>query len=157
MTASPQQWDAQTLGHRVEALLDEAQALIDRLGLISASQRDAVESGDVVRIVEVVAQREPLVRAIVRVGEEIGALVENPRLVAMLPDDQRTGALGRIGALEHTMKHLREQDAHDQQLMERARDRLAEQLSGMGTGKTALKAYSARPANPNPTMQDRRG
>ncbi len=157
MTASPQQWDAQSLGQRIDALLDEAQGLIDRLRVVSDHQQGAVESGDVARIVEVVSQREPLVSSIVRVGEEIGAFIENRELMALVPEPSRSEALRRISGFEHAMKLLRERDARDQRLMEQARDRLAGQLSGMSHGKSALRAYSTRARTPDPIMQDRRG
>lgn len=145
------------LAARLGALLDEAGTLVDQLGAVGEQQSHAIESGQVRQIVEIVATREPIVRALVRVGEELGALIEDDSTRAMLGDEVMERALRRMAVYEHTMKRLRERDARDQQRMERTRDQLASQLAGMGSGKSALRAYSLRPQTPNPTMQDRRG
>ena len=142
---------------RFDALVDEAQELIDSLSVLSGQQRHAIEGGDVAQIVEAVAQREPVVRAIVRVGEELAAFIEDPKALAGIDEQHRTQALLRIAGIEHAMKRLRERDAQDQQQMERTRTQLARQLAGMGAGKTALRAYSSRSQTPDPIMQDREG
>lgn len=158
MTASaPQQHDPEAIGARLGAMVDEAQVLIDQLGLISEQQQGAIREGDVERIVEVVAQRDPLVRRLVDVGGDIGALIENKPLMGEVSDALRDELLRRIANIEHAMKKIRERDARDQQVMESARDKMAKQLAGMGAGRTALRAYSTRKGTPNPTMQDRRG
>ena len=125
---------ADLLAARLEALLAETGSLVDQLEAVGDQQHHAIESGQVRQIVEIVETREPLVRSLVRVGEELNAFI-----------------------YEHTMKRLRERDAQDQQCMEQARDQIASQLAGMGSGKHALRAYSTRSQTPNPIMQDRRG
>ncbi|MBO6738863.1 MAG: hypothetical protein JJ916_03295 [Phycisphaerales bacterium] len=142
---------------RLDALLEETGTLVEQLEAVGAEQRHAVESGQVQQIVEVVAKRDPLVQSIIRVGEELGAFIEDPETKATISPHVLNAALLRIAGYEHTMKRLREQDAQDQQVMEQTRDKLASQLSGMGSGQHALRAYSTRPKSPNPTMQDKRG
>ena len=93
----------------------------------------------------------------IRVGEELGAFIEDAKVRQTLEPQSLNGAMRRIAGYEHTMKRLREQDARDQQLMEQTRDKIASQLAGMGSGQSALRAYSTRSQTPNPTMQDRRG
>lgn len=157
MAASSTAHNEQPLAARIDDLIEGARSLLDRLSIIADEQRTAIAEGDVPRIVEIVGQREPLIRQLVRVGEEIGAVIEAPETAGELSAVQREDALSRISGIEHTMKRLREQDAHDQELMENTRDRLAAQLAGMGTGRNALKAYSTRSVAPNPIMQDRKG
>lgn len=142
---------------RLAFLVDEASMLMDQLNSLSETQRESVNTGDVEQIVQVVQAREPVVRHIVRVGQEIGAFIENPEMISKLSDSDRDEALKRISAIEHAMKRLRERDAQDQSLMEQARDGLANQLSGMGAGQSALRAYSTRTTTPNPILQDRKG
>lgn len=154
--APPAQRD-EALCARLDSLLGEAATLIDQLQGVGAEQRLAVESGQVSQIVEVVAKREPIVRSIVRVGEELGAFIENPASKGGVGEKALNAALLQIAGFEHTMKRLREQDHEDQAKMERSRDQLAAQLSSMSTGQSALRAYSSRTPAPNPTMQDRRG
>ncbi|MEX0876794.1 MAG: flagellar export chaperone FlgN [Phycisphaerales bacterium] len=157
MAASNTAHHDQPLAARIDDLIEDARSLLDQLSIIADEQRAAIAAGEVPRIVEIVAQREPLIRQLVRVGEEIGAVIEAPETADQLTKAQREDALARISGIEHTMKRLREQDAHDQELMENTRDRLASQLAGMGTGRSALKAYSTRSQTPDPIMQDRRG
>jgi len=145
------------LAARLGTLLDETGTLVDQLGAIGEQQSHAIETGQVRQIVEIVATREPIVQALVRVGEELGALIEDSSTRTMLGDEVMERALRRMAVYEHTMKRLRERDAQDQQRMERARDQLAAQIAGMGAGKSALRAYSPMSRSPNPTMQDRRG
>lgn len=145
------------LESRLESLLNEAGELVDQLQAVGAEQRHAIESGQVQQIVEVVAKRDPIVQSMIRVGEELGAFIEDPATQAVISEQTYSGALLRIAGYEHTMKRLREQDARDQAQMEKTRDKIAAQLAGMGSGKSALRAYSSRPATPNPIMQDKRG
>ena len=142
---------------RLNSLVDEAQALMDQLCTISNGQSEAIQAGDVAQIVEIVTIREPVVRGLVCVGEEIGAFIEDPKMIAQVSDADRSEALKRISLIEHTMKRLRERDDQDQKLMESARDTLADQLASMGTNQNALRAYSSRPSTPNPILQDRQG
>ena len=145
------------LESRLGSLLDEAGELMDQLQAVGDQQRHAIESGQVAQIVEVVAKREPLVQSMIRVGEELGAFIEDPETKSDLPDRTLNAALKRIAGYEHTMKRLREQDARDQLQMEKTRDQLASQLAGMGSGQNALRAYSTRTPTPNPILQDREG
>ncbi|HSG63805.1 MAG TPA: flagellar export chaperone FlgN [Gammaproteobacteria bacterium] len=148
---------AALLAARLDALLEEAGTLVDQLEAVGEQQHHAIESGQVHQIVEIVETRDPLVRSLVRVGEELNAFIEDGDARACLDDDVMERALRRIAIYEHTMKRLRERDAKDQQLMEQARDKIASQLASMGSGKNALRAYSSRSTTPNPIMQDRRG
>ncbi len=142
---------------RLNSLVDEAQELMDQLCALSEGQSKAIESGDVAKIVEVVSSREPVVLGLVSVGEEIAAFIQDPRMIASVHEQDRKDALGRIASIEQMMKRLREQDAQDQKMMESARDKLAEQISGTGAHQNALRAYSSRSSTPNPIMQDREG
>lgn len=142
---------------RLDSLLTEAGDLIDQLQAVGAEQRHAVESGQVQQIIEVVAKREPIVQSMIRIGEELGAFIEDPTTKQTIPERVLNGALLRIAGYEHTMKRLREQDAKDQLLMEQARDKIASQLAGMGSGQSAMRAYSSKSKATNPIMQDKRG
>jgi len=142
---------------RINSLIDQAQKLMDRLCAIGEEQRDAIRSGEVDRMVEMVATREPIVRTLVRVGEEIGAFLEDPGMVSRLSDTDRVNALGRIDSIRQVMESLRARDEQDQKLMEKTRDGLADQLATTGTNQSALRAYSGRSSTPNPILQDRQG
>ncbi len=145
------------LASRLEVLLEQAGELIEQLETISEQQRHAIESAQVSQIVEVVANRDPLVQSMLRVGEELRTYIEDERVRSVVGVSVMENALHRVASFEHKMKHLRERDARDQELMERTRDALARQLSGMNSGTSALRAYSTRSQSPNPTMQDKRG
>jgi len=142
---------------RLQSLVDEAKSLLDKLNSLSDGQRDAIESGDVEQIVEIVTCREPIVRGLVCVGEEIGAFIENPDTIGQIGQAERQIALDRIVLIENDMAKLRERDQQDQVLMQTTRDRIAEQLSGMGNNQTALRAYSSKANTPNPILHDREG
>ncbi len=142
---------------RLNSLVDEATKLMERLGEIAAGQREAIESGEIEQIVEIVTKREPVVRALVCVGEEIDAFINDSQTLALVNEHDQSKAYERIASIEHAMKKLREQDAQDQKLMESTRDRLAGELSLMGTGMNALRAYTTRSGTPNPILQDRQG
>lgn len=142
---------------RLEALLEQAGTLIDQLQAVADQQRHAVESEQVQQIVEVVAIREPIVRSMVQVGDELGAFIEDKATQQAIGKPTLERAMRQISSFEHAMKLMRERDAQDQQRMELTRNKLARQLAGTGTGKNALRAYSTKPVNPNPTMQDKQG
>lgn len=157
MTESAQTPNLNTPSSRLDSLVDQAQVLMDQLCAASEGQSRAIESGDVAQVVEIVANREPIVRGLVNVGEEIGAFIQDPEMLALVGEPERDDALKRIALIEHAMKRLRERDAHDQRLMENARNQMAEQLSSVGTNQNALRAYSGRTGSPNPILQDRQG
>ncbi len=142
---------------RLEALLTHAGTLIEQLEAVGNQQRHAIESEQVQQIVEVVAIREPIVRGMVEVGEELGAFIEDPATRSTLGKATLERALRQVASFEHAMKRMRERDAQDQERMEQTRNKLAQQLAGTGTGKSALRAYSTKTATPNPIMQDKRG
>ncbi len=144
-------------GARLHSLVDQAQILMDQLTVLSDGQSEAIEGGDVAQIVEIVSKRDPVVHGLVNVGEEIGAFIEDPEMIAKVSDNERSKAMARIASIEHAMKRLRERDAQDQVQMKATRDAMAEQLSNMGTNQSALRAYSGRPSTPNPILQDRQG
>ncbi len=142
---------------RLDSLVAKAKTLMDRLCAIADGQTQAIESGEIEQIVEIVAQREPVVRELVRVGEELDAFLSDSQAMDLINQDDRVRAFEQIGSIEQAMKKLRQRDAQDQKLMESTRDRLADQLSSMGTGMTALRAYTSRVSTPNPILQDRQG
>jgi len=148
---------AALLSARFDALLDEVGTLVEQLEAVSEQQHHAIKTGQVSQIVEIVATRDPLVRSLVEKGEELGAFIENGDARAAMGNEYMERALRRIAVCEHAMKRLRDRDAQDQRKMEDARDEIASQLAGMGSGKSALRAYSSRSYTPNPTMQDRQG
>ena len=141
---------------RLNGLVDQAGELMDQLAEISAGQSEAIQAVDVERVVDFVSRREPIVRRLVVVGEEIAAVIEAIDGGGQSHSEHQD-ALLKITSIEHAMKRLREQDARDQQLMEEARDRLASQLASTGTNQSALRAYSSRGGTPNPVLQDRQG
>ena len=157
MTKQAQNLGQEPHGTRLNSLVDEAQALMDQLGAISDGQHYAIRSGDIAQVLEVISKREPVVNGLVSVGEEIEAFIKDPGMLAKVPSDERSAALERITLIEIAMGKLREHDAQDQKIMESTRDGLASQLAGMGTGKSALRAYSSRTSTPNPTLHDRQG
>ncbi len=142
---------------RLNSLVEKAKVLMDQLSAIAVRQTDAIESGDIEQIVEIVTKREPVVRGLVCVGEEIDAFISNPEAIALVNERERSKAFDRISSIEHAMRKLRERDVQDQKLMESTRDRLADELGSMGTGMSALRAYTTRSATPNPILQDRQG
>ena len=142
---------------RLHSLIDEAQVFMDQLGSMGEQQSQAIESGDVVQILELVNSREPIVRGLVCVGEEIGAFIQDPSTLSKVSEQQRKDAMDRIAKIEHAMKRLRERDTRDQELMGSVRDQMASQLASMGTNQNALRAYSTRSGTPNPILQDRQG
>jgi len=142
---------------RLEALLEQTGSLIEQLEAVGNQQRHAVESEQVQQIVEVVAMREPIVRRMVEVGDELGAFIEDKSTQQMIGKATLERAMRQIASYEHAMKLMRERDTHDQDRMERTRAKLVRQLAGTGTGKNALRAYSTKPTSPNPIMQDKEG
>ncbi|MGV6814881.1 MAG: hypothetical protein ACWA5W_07740 [Phycisphaerales bacterium] len=142
---------------RLGSLIEQADSLMGQLKSLSKEQALVIESGDVAQIIEMVSLREPIVQGLVLVGEEIGAFIENTEAMAQLSAAQRREALSQIAAIEGSMKEVRQQDERDQAAMEKVRDAMADQMSMMGAGQNALRAYSSRPSAPNPILQDRQG
>ena len=157
MTDSAQKPSSHGPSARLDSLVDQAQDLMGQLSAVSNGQGMAIESGDIAKVVEIVTIREPIVRGLVNVGEEIGAFIQDPKMISKMSQRDQDGALKRIALIELAMKRLREQDAKDQGLMEAARDAMANELASMGTNQSALRAYSGRSATPNPILQDRQG
>jgi len=157
MTSTAQTPSDGALGDRLSTLVDRAQSLVNRLEALSASQSEAISSGQIEQIVELVTSREPLVSEIVTVGEEIGAILVDPDFGSQMNEQVHAQTLDQISQIELVMHRLRDRDAQDQKHMESTRDELARQLVEMGSAQNALRAYSGRQGTPNPILQDRQG
>jgi flagellar biosynthesis/type III secretory pathway chaperone len=157
MTSTAQTSSDGALGDRLSLLVDRAQSLVNQLDALSASQSEAISSGQVEQIIELVTTREPLVSEIVTVGEEIGAILSDPEFGSRLNEQVHAQTLDQISQIESVMHRLRDRDAQDQKRMETTRDELAGQLVEMGSAQSALRAYSGRSGTPNPILQDRQG
>lgn len=142
---------------RLNSLVDQAGSLMDQLSEMSETQSQAIQAVDIDKIVEYVSRREPVIGQLVIVGEEIEAIISTIDQRNQSSSVSYKAALAKITTIEHAMKRLREQDARDQQSMEAAREKLSDQMASSGTNQSALRAYSAKPATPNPILQDRQG
>ncbi len=108
-------------------------------------------------LVELLAQREPLVGELARLGDELAAILDDPASARALGADEHAQIRERLGQLESVMARIRERDTRARASLQRRRDELAARLATVNTGSGAARAYAGAGRANNPTIQDARG
>lgn len=142
---------------RLTRVLDEVQRLCAELDAMSRRQGLALDDGRAEEAAGVVEERS---RLVARLGDAARALGPDnasfEEALTRVPEDLAARAREQATQIAAIVGEVLARDAEDCLLFQSERDRLAEEMTGIGRGRTALGAYAPQAA-PDPTMQDRRG
>lgn len=145
---------------RLGRLLDEQLALATTLDRMSQTQTQTLAAGDVEGLLEIVAQREPIVERMADLAVEIEPFVRQMGSLAtqMHPED-RAALRGRLDQLDQLLVSVEERDAADQVTLAERRDELARDLATLAKGRRAAGSYATGEGDgpDGPMFQDRQG
>lgn len=142
---------------RVRALAQQMRESCLRLDELSASIGLRAGDEDPAELLRLLADREPLVVRLARLGDELTAILDDPESARQLGQAEHQQIRDRLGQLEQVMARIRERDKQARSAMQRRRDAMAEQLATVSVARGAVRAYSGQGAGVRPTVQDTHG
>lgn len=152
-------------GPRLLRLLDEQMDSARTLLHLAEAQGRVVSGESLEELAGVLAQREPVVRAMVEQSAAIEPFVRNLGAaggrVTAIPAGLRMSIEGKLRELEDLMGAIARRDEADCRLLAARRESVGAQLAEVLGGKAAVNAYggsgAAEPGGPAPRFQDREG
>ncbi len=130
-------------------LLERQRSMVDRLAELARQQSSLVERGETEALLSLLAERQRIIDDFVATQDDLAPLSQGlqERLSAVAAQDRRrVGAL--IDRINDALADVMRCDDHDQRTMQAERDRIREDLAGVGTSKQARRAYlGARAVN----------
>lgn len=138
---------------RVDALLTQMRTLCSQIDAIGVEQQRLLDADELEAFIESLNSRNPKIETLAKTS----VLVEQYLECDGVGVDQVRSARSQLDEMSMTVAKILKRDAEQQIIVERRRDELSKQLSGVGTGRSAVRAYSGGSARPNPTLQDRKG
>lgn len=143
---------------RLHRLIDEQTDLALALDSLSRQQSRALAEGDAQSVLDVLAQREPIVAAMAEGARALEPFTDaRAGPLAALPVDERASVRRRVARYREALERVRTRDDADRQALEAMRAAVGEELATMAVGRTVIGAYGdARSAPQPPAFQDRR-
>lgn len=136
-------------------LLEQQQAIVDRLSQLAESQAPLISGGRTDVLLDLLAQRQAAIdefsRSQVLMNELTGELDQRLAGVA-LPQRERIKAL--ISDIGARLTAVMKRDEQDQALLRADRDRVSRELASMSSGQSARHAY-AGPSTHGARVADR--
>lgn len=149
--------DAGAWASSLERKLRLAEELFEQLGAASRRQRELVESGDAVAVLDLLRERQGLISRIASLSEDVEPFRAKWAAVGAQLDPDRRGLIqARLDSLTDAAARIARQDEQDRKTLEAKRDELARELAGVDSAKAAVSAY-AEPKPVRPKFQDREG
>ncbi len=128
---------------RLLRLLDEQLSLAGRLEALATRQRECVAGGDLPEVLDILAQREPIVSELTRTAEEVEPFVRDARSPASeLDATQRHEVQERLTGIEERLEAVNRHDALDERTLTAMKDALAAEIAGLRLSRAAVGAYA---------------
>lgn len=157
-TAPPVSAGPQPCAAWLSRVLDRQLELFGSLDTLSKAQSASVASGDTDTLLNILARREDIIRAIVSLSERVAPINATwPDLASVLPQAQRVELRRRIDAIDHAVREIAKRDDADRSALERERGSIADELVSMGRVRGAVNAYAPAKPIPGPRFQDQTG
>jgi len=148
MTTEP---TANVQGDRIDRLLGQMRMLCTQIDQIGLEQQRLLDEDRLEEFVVLLNSRNPKIESLAQTG----LLVE--RCLDGVGPDQIQSVREQLDEMSRMITEILSRDAKQQVVVDQRRDELSKQLSGVGTTRTAIRAYSGGSKRPNPTLQDREG
>ena len=124
----------------LERRLALAEELFERLGSLGERQRELVEQGDAPGVLEILRERQEIVSRIAEMSEGLEPFRARWDRVAPGLDAERRGIIqARLDSLTDAAGQIARRDEEDRRTLERKRDELARELSGLDSGRAAIR------------------
>ncbi len=150
--------DPASLYAELSRALDRVQALYTELEALSRSQDELVERDEGAELLEHLAKRQVLIDRLTEADRSLLPLRNSwDGLVRGVTEAQKAGVTGRLAAIADTASWIAHRDETAAQRLQRRRDALAEELTGLSRSRTARTAYGPGAPDGGPRFQDREG
>lgn len=141
---------------RLDRILHEQETRYASLELLAQGQAKLIADGDAAKLLEVLAQREELIRQLQESSDELAPFRHKwAELMKAIEPTKRGAFTDRIDGITRTIERVNESDEVDRVAMDARRVEVAERLNEVSRCKSALSAYG-RPRT-GPRFQDREG
>ena len=139
----------------IAQLIEEQVGLYEELDALSERQHAIIGDDDTDALLRVLGDREKVIAKITAVSARLSPYqAQWNEHIAMLADTERDRLRSRLASVEGIMDRISQRDESDRAVMQRRRDQLGEQLTGVRRSGAAMAAYGKPPAK-GPRFQDR--
>ena len=152
MTDLAKKSDSGNAHSEVRVLIDRVIEGCRQLSELSDWQVDAIAANEMERFLELIDQRGPVVQDLAVAGESLDRLLDQ-----VADESLRLDALRQLELARATIEKIQARDREHRGILRSVRDEMADQLTSMQVNQRAVGAYSMRPKDPNPTIQDATG
>lgn len=139
---------------RLCRVLDRQREVLTQLAELSPRQQAAVEGEDPEALIRVLSARQELIDELTEMEPELVTLRREWAQRADADDVQRRAVTERFDATALLAARLTSADTAHLSELRRQRERLAADLASITRGKTANRAYEAKPLSPDARFQD---
>lgn len=122
-------------------LLEEQKELIERLGGLAGRQGALIEAGHTEALLELLSQRQRIMDRFVISQDGLSRLTETLRAAGDLAETSRSRIGGLVEDISQQLAEILRLDDRDRETLQAGRDRLGEELSGLGAARQARAAY----------------
>lgn len=141
---------------RLLALIAQQQRLIDQVETLSVHQASLVTSDDGERLLALLGERQALIEGLEALAGQAGPVRRELEPGLGLVDPRRRDELvKREAVLAQTITRVSRRDAEHAKTLAGRRDKLADELAGLGRTRRAVQAYGGEAGDVPPAFQDR--
>ncbi|MBL4809526.1 MAG: hypothetical protein JKY43_05655 [Phycisphaerales bacterium] len=152
MTKEPE-LETKSQGERIDVLLGQMKMLCTQIDQIGLEQQRLLDEDLLEEFVVLLNSRNPKIETLAQTAELVEQLLNGQGVGQVLVQSAR----GQLDGMAAVVAEILSRDAKQQVIVEKRRDELSKQLSGVGATRNAMRAYSGGDRRPNPTLQDREG
>jgi len=150
--------DTEGWERRVESLVDSLRGLYGQLDGLSRRQGELLAGDKLDALLALLRERQGVIDKIAVAAEELGPYVRDwDALAGRLDEETRSRIRGGIDEIEATARAVGRRDDEHRRALESQRNRVADQLAGVGRGRAAVSAYGGGKRVASPRFQDRQG
>ncbi len=154
-TASHRRESAALLHERVMPALERQAALYDELAAFGPKQDKLIAQGEGDELLRLMAERQDVVDQLVEVHQGLEDVREDWQgFIGGLAEGDRAELGKRLDTVKALAGRVHEQDSRTRASLDGAKDRVQSDLSGLGRGKGAVRAYAGASTR-MPIHQDR--
>lgn len=140
-------------GERIDALIGQMRGLCAEIDAMGLEQQRLLDEDMLEEFVASLNSRNPKIESLAQAGTSVEKLLQSDGVGV----GQIQTARQQLEEMSAMVAGILKRDAEQQVIVEKRRDELSKQLSGVGTTRNAMRAYSGGDRAPNPTLQDREG
>ena len=142
---------------RLNRLLRDQLVLAGRLEIMGQERSGALASGDMAKYLGCLEEREPLIREMTILNDELRPFIERfGTLAASLRTDEREAIHQQAARLDAVLATINRRDESEAEVLHSQRDAVARELAAIQTGRGAIAGYAPR-ADGHGTAHDREG